>query len=58
MNLVNTENTYGVDQKKLNLMTHKILHLEKKNAKTREFTRGQMINMIRDIIETEVQKNI
>ncbi len=47
-----------VDRVKLNRIQFKIMALEHKNLKTKEYTKSQMITEIMKIISEEVNKNI
>ncbi len=48
--------TSGIDPKKLNAMKVKILRAEQENLKTREKTTDAMVEQIRKIIASEAKK--
>lgn len=45
-----------LDEKKINRLKFDILHLERENLKTREYTNEEMVDKIRKLIEEEVKK--
>ncbi|MHA6260036.1 hypothetical protein ACXYMX_08975 [Sporosarcina sp. CAU 1771] len=54
----NTEEKIELNNLKLTAMKFKVLHLEKLNVKTKERTKGEMVESIRKIIAEEINKNI
>ena len=44
-----------IDQKVVNLLLRKIILLEKKNLKTKEYGYGQIVKKIKKMIEEEVE---
>lgn len=47
----------NLEEKRLTAMKVKILELEKENLKTRDKTNDEMVESIRKIISTELNKN-
>lgn len=47
-----------IDPRKLNRIQLSVMHLEKKNLKTKEYSKSQMITEIMKIIREEVNKNL
>lgn len=45
-----------LEEKKINRLKFDILHLERENLRTREFTNDEMIEKVRKLIEEEVKK--
>ena len=48
--------TYELDEKKINMMKIRIISLERENLKTQEKTHEQMADKIRGIIAEEIRK--
>lgn len=44
-----------IDQKKVNIMWKKIIQLEKKNLKTKQYNYNEMVKKIKKVIEEEVE---
>ncbi|MFD1928857.1 hypothetical protein ACFSFY_12520 [Sporosarcina siberiensis] len=53
-----TKETIELDRIKLNAMKLRVIQLEKVNVKTKKYTKDEMIEQIRNIITTEINKNI
>lgn len=45
----------NIDEKKLMKMLMQIIHIERKNSRTKQYTDGEMVNKIQKIIEEEIE---
>jgi hypothetical protein len=55
INLMEEQKSIQIDQKKIEHLLMKIILLEKKNLKTKEYGYGQIVKKIKEIIEEEVE---